>query len=148
VVGGLALERVCLAAISVGALDDVLARCGEYAAVRTTFGKPIGSHQLIADKLVEMRAAIDIGRGLYRRAAELVDRSDPGAATAGSIAKLVATRAYADATREGVQIFGGYGFTDEFAVSRHYRDCKYLEIGGGSSEIQKIIVGRSLGLTI
>ncbi|GAB92369.1 acyl-CoA dehydrogenase family protein [Gordonia rhizosphera] len=148
VVDGLALERVCLAAISTGALTDVLDRCLDYATVRKTFGKSLASHQMIAEKIVEMRTAVDAGRGLYKRAAELVDRSHPEAATAGSVAKLYSTRAYVDATREGVQIFGGYGFTDEYPISRHYRDCKYLEIGGGANEIQKIIIARGMGLRV
>jgi len=63
-----------------------------------------------------------------------------------SLAKLHATRSYVSATREGVQIFGGYGFTEEYPIARHYRDAKYLEIGGGTSEIQKLIIGRSMGV--
>ncbi|KAA9105900.1 acyl-CoA dehydrogenase family protein [Microbacterium rhizomatis] len=145
VLDGLAIERVCLAAISVGAHADILRRCTDYALARRSFGKSLASHQLVAEKLVDIRVALDAGRALVQRAAALVDAGDSGAAIAGSIAKLHATTSYVSAAREGVQIFGGYGFTDEFAVSRHYRDCKYLEIGGGSSEIQKIIIARSMG---
>jgi butyryl-CoA dehydrogenase len=137
-----------LAALSVGALQDLLDRCLEYAQTRTTFTKPIASHQLIADKLVTMRVAIDAGRALAVQAADAVDRNDPDAASIAAIAKLYATDAYCAATREAVQIFGGYGFTDEYPVSRHYRDCKYLEIGGGTSEIQKIVIARSMGIRL
>ncbi|UKA60450.1 acyl-CoA dehydrogenase family protein [Arthrobacter sp. FW306-2-2C-D06B] len=148
VIPGLAKERMLLAALSVGALRDLLERCLEYAQARTTFGKPIAGHQLIADKLVEMRVAIEAARALTLRAADLVDEDDPTAADVAAMAKLFATRAYVAATSEAVQIFGGYGFSDEYPVSRHYRDCKYLEIGGGTSEIQKIVIARSMGIRL
>ena len=146
VLPGLAIERLYLAAISVGAMRDVLDLCLEHASTRETFGKALGSHQMIAEKLVEMRVAIETSRALVKQAAEMVDRGDGEAVNLASIAKLHATRSYVSATREAVQIFGGYGFTDEYPVSRHYRDCKYLEIGGGASEIQKIVIARSMGL--
>lgn len=145
---GLAKERIALAALSVGALDDLLERCLEHAQNRESFGKPIASHQMIADKLVEMRIALESARALTLHAADLDDLGDPSAVELASMAKILATRSYAMATREAVQIFGGYGFTDEYPVSRHYRDCKYLEIGGGTSEIQKIIVARGMGIRL
>jgi alkylation response protein AidB-like acyl-CoA dehydrogenase len=148
VVDGLALERVCLAAISTGALTDLLERCLEHGLTRESFGRPIASHQLVADKLVEMRVAVECGRGLYRRAAAMVDQKLPEAGVVSSMAKLTATRDYVSAAREGVQIFGGYGFTDDYPASWHYRDCKYLEIGGGASEIQTIIIARDLGIRL
>jgi len=145
---GLAKERVYLAALAVGAMRDVAERCSEHALVRTAFGRPLSSHQLLADKIIEMRVAIDRCRGLVKQAASLVDMDHPSAVTAASVAKLEASRSYVSVCREAVQVFGGYGFTEEHAVSRHYRDCKYLEIGGGSSEIQKIVIGRSMGFRL
>lgn len=145
---GLAKERLLLAALSVGALQDLLNRCLDHAGSRTAFGKSISSHQLIADKLVEMRVAIESAHALTMRAADLADADAPEASDVAAMAKLFATRAYVSATREAVQIFGGYGFTDEYPVSRHYRDCKYLEIGGGTSEIQKIVIARSMGIRL
>jgi alkylation response protein AidB-like acyl-CoA dehydrogenase len=142
---GLALERLLLAAISVGATAHVLELSAAHARDRVTFGQPIGSHQLVLDKLVEMRLDLEAGDLLTWRAAEGVDAGSPSDIDA-SLAKLHATRAYVSATREGVQILGGYGFTDEYPLARHYRDAKYLEIGGGTSEIQKLIIGRSMGL--
>jgi alkylation response protein AidB-like acyl-CoA dehydrogenase len=142
---GLAIERLLLAALSVGATADVLARSCTYACQREAFGRPIGAFQLVLDKLVEMRLALEAGDLLTWRAARSID----GGRTAdveASLAKLHATRSYVDATREGTQIFGGYGFSDEYPMARHYRDSKYLEIGGGTSEIQKVIIGRSMGL--
>ncbi|WP_248148096.1 acyl-CoA dehydrogenase family protein [Microbacterium aoyamense] len=145
---GLANERLLLAALSVGALQNLLDLCLAYAQERSTFGKPIAGHQLIAEKLVEMRVAIEANHALTMHAAALLDAGDPDASTVASIAKLNATRDYVSATREAVQIFGGYGFSDEYAVSRHYRDCKYLEIGGGANEIQKIVIARGMGIRL
>jgi alkylation response protein AidB-like acyl-CoA dehydrogenase len=145
---GLARERLYLAALSVGALHDLLDRCLAYAQERTAFRKSLGSHQLIAQKIVEMRVALESARALVSSAARMVDEGAQDAVTFASIAKLQATRSYVSAAREAVQIFGGYGFTDDFPVSRHYRDCKYLEIGGGTSEIQTIVIARAMGLQL
>jgi alkylation response protein AidB-like acyl-CoA dehydrogenase len=145
---GLARERLYLAAISVGSLTDLIGQVLEYAATRQTFGKPIGAHQMIAEKIVSMRVAADAGAGLVTAAADMIDAEDPAAAAAASVAKLFATDAYVSATREAMQIFGANGFTTEYPVSRHYRDCKYLEIGGGTSQIQTIVIGRSMGLPL
>jgi alkylation response protein AidB-like acyl-CoA dehydrogenase len=142
---GLAFERLLLAAISVGASAHVLELSAGHARDRVAFGQSIGSYQLILDKLVEMRLALEAGDLLTWRAAEGVDAGRPSDVDA-SLAKLHATRSYVSATREGAQIFGGYGFTDEYPIARHYRDAKYLEIGGGTSEIQKLIIGRSMGV--
>lgn len=142
---GLAAERLLLAAISVGATADVLELATDHAKQRHAFGKPIGSFQMIVDKLVEMRLGLEAADLLTWRAAELVESGRPAEVEA-SLAKLFATRTYVDATREGTQVFGGYGYVTEYPISRHYRDAKYLEIGGGTSEIQKIVIGRSMGL--
>jgi alkylation response protein AidB-like acyl-CoA dehydrogenase len=142
---GLAIERLLLAAISVGASAHVLELSLAHAKARQAFGHPIGSFQLILDKLVEMRLALEAGDLLTWRAAQSVDAGRPADVEA-SLAKLHATRSYVTAAREGVQIYGGYGFTEEYPLARHYRDAKYLEIGGGTSEIQKVIIGRSMGI--
>jgi alkylation response protein AidB-like acyl-CoA dehydrogenase len=142
---GLAAERLLLAAISVGATAHVLELAHVHARGREAFGRPIGQFQLVLEKLVEMRLALEAGDLLTCRAAAGVDAGAASDVDA-SLAKLHATRSYVDATREGVQVFGGYGFTDEYPIARHYRDAKYLEIGGGSNEIQKLIIGRAMGL--
>jgi alkylation response protein AidB-like acyl-CoA dehydrogenase len=142
---GLATERLLLAALSVGAAADVLERSCAYARQREAFGRPIGTFQLVLEKLVEMRLALEAGDLLTWRAAQRVDAGHAADIDA-SLAKLHATRSYVDATREGTQVFGGYGFSSEYPMARHYRDAKYLEIGGGTSEIQKVIIGRSMGL--
>jgi alkylation response protein AidB-like acyl-CoA dehydrogenase len=143
---GFALERTLLAAICVGATADILGLCTEYAKQRRAFGSPIGSFQLVADRLVQMRIANEAAAAHVERAAEAIDGGDPEAATLASIAKLKASETYVTATRDGAQVFGGYGFTEEYPIGRHYRDAKYMEIGGGTSEVQKIIVARSMGL--
>jgi alkylation response protein AidB-like acyl-CoA dehydrogenase len=145
---GLAKERLFLAAICAGALFNLIDEVRRYSLERESFGVPIGSHQLIASKIVRMRLAADASAGLIRHASELLDFNDPRAAEAASVAKLFASEAYVSAARDGVQIFGGYGFTEDVPVARHYRDCKYLEIGGGTSEVQTIVIGRGMGLPI
>jgi alkylation response protein AidB-like acyl-CoA dehydrogenase len=141
--GGLAKERTFLAAICTGALYDLIDHCGAHACQREAFGQPIGRFQMVAEKIVDMRVAASAARVLTMEAAKGLDH-DP--VIDASIANLFASEAYVGATRQAVQVFGGYGFTEEYAVGRHYRDAKYLEIGGGSSEIQRLIIGRSMGL--
>ncbi len=141
----LARERVLLAALSVGASAQVLELSVAHARTREAFGQPIGSFQLVLDKLVEMRLALEAADLLTWRAAASLD-AGRGADVEASLAKLHATRSYVTAAREGVQVYGGYGFTEEYPLARHYRDSKYLEIGGGTSEIQKLIIARSLGI--
>jgi len=145
---GLAKERLFLAAVCAGALFNLVDEVTTYAQNRKSFGVAIGSHQLIAAKIVRMRVAADASAGLVRNAAELLDSGDPLAAEAASVAKLFASEAYVSAARDGVQIFGGAGFTEDVPVARHYRDCKYLEIGGGTSEVQTIVIGRGMGLPL
>jgi alkylation response protein AidB-like acyl-CoA dehydrogenase len=141
----LTLERVLLAAICVGAMEDILGAATRYATERVAFGQPIGRFQLVADKLVSMRVAVEAAGLLVDSAAAALDAGAPGDVEA-AVAKLYASEAYASAARDGVQVFGGYGYTEEYPAARHYRDSKFMEIGGGTSEIQKVIIGRSLGL--
>jgi alkylation response protein AidB-like acyl-CoA dehydrogenase len=145
---GLAKERLFLAAICTGALFDLVGRTLDHATTRQSFGKPIGSHQMVAERIVRMRLAADAAAALTAAAARLVDSGDRRAAEAASAAKLYASEAYVSAAREATQIFGGYGFTEDYPVARHYRDCKYLEIGGGTSQIQVIVVARAMGLRV
>jgi len=83
---------------------------------------------------------------LVSRAAAAIDAGRPDAAILAAMAKLHATEAYVSAARDGVQVFGGYGYTEDYPVARHYRDAKFMEIGGGTSEIQTMIIARSMGL--
>jgi len=145
---GLAKERLFLAAICAGALFDLVGRAVDHATTRTAFGGTIGSHQMVAERIVRMRLAADASAAVVREAAALVDNGDEKAASAASAAKLYASEAYVSAARDAVQVFGGYGFTEDYPVARHYRDCKYLEIGGGTSEIQTIVIARAMGLAL
>lgn len=137
--------RIAIAALAVGAAQGCLDESVKYAKERKTFGKLIGQHQSIAFKIAEMQARTHIARLAYYHAAALMDSGKEFKAQA-SIAKLVGSEAAMDNARKATQIFGGYGFMNEYPVARHYRDSKILEIGEGTSEVQKILIARDLGL--
>jgi short-chain 2-methylacyl-CoA dehydrogenase len=118
-----------------------------YAKERNAFGGPIGRYQAVAFKCADMAVAVESARALTYQAAWLKDNGRPFK-QAAAIAKLQATEAAVTATREATQIFGGYGFIDETPVSRFYRDAKILEIGEGTSEIQRLVIARGLGLPV
>jgi short/branched chain acyl-CoA dehydrogenase len=137
--------RVAIAALAVGLIAACLDECTAYANQRRAFGRNIGSYQAIAFKCADMAVALDAARLLTYQAAALKDAGRPYRREA-AVAKLYATEAAVSATRDATQIFGGYGFMDETPVSRFYRDAKILEIGEGTSEIQRIVIARELGL--
>ena len=137
--------RIAIAALAVGAAQGCIDESLRYAKQRKAFGKSIGEHQSIAFKIAEMEARTHIARLAYYHAAFLLGAGKEFK-TEASIAKLVSSEAAMDNARAATQIFGGYGFIDEFSVARHYRDSKILEIGEGTSEVQKILIARSLGL--
>ncbi len=137
--------RIAIAALAVGAAQGCINESLRYAKERKAFGKFIGEHQSIAFKIAEMEARTHVARLAYYHAAALA-AGGKDFKTEASIAKLVASNAAMDNARDATQIFGGYGFMDEFLVARHYRDSKILEIGEGTSEVQKMLIARSLGL--
>ena len=137
--------RVAVAALAVGAAQGCVDESVRYAKERKAFGKSIGEHQSIAFKIAEMQARTHTARLAYYHAAALI-ADGKEFKTEASIAKLVGSEAAMENARAATQIFGGYGFIDEFPVARHYRDSKILEIGEGTSEVQKILIARSLGL--
>lgn len=139
--------RIAIAAMALGVAQACLDQSVAYASERTTFGRPIGSNQAIAFKCADMQVAVDAARMLTYRAAWLKDEGQPFK-QAAAVAKLYASEAAVTTTREAVQIFGGAGFVDETPVARHYRDAKALEIGEGTSEIQRLVISRGLGLPI
>lgn len=139
--------RIAMAALAVGVAQACLEQSVEYAKERVAFGRPIGTYQAIAFKCADMEMAVEAARLLTYKAAWLKDCGKPFR-QAAAIAKLYATEAAVTATREAVQIFGGAGFIDETPVSRHYRDAKVLEIGEGTSEIQRLVISKGLGLPI
>lgn len=137
--------RIAIAALAVGLIQACLDECTAYANQRQAFGKPISSYQAIAFKCADMAVAAETARQVTYAAAARKDAGLPFKKEA-AIAKLYATEAAVTATRDATQIFGGYGFIDETPVSRFYRDAKILEIGEGTSEIQRLIISRELGL--
>jgi butyryl-CoA dehydrogenase len=139
--------RIAIAALAVGTIEACLAASVAYAGERTAFGRPIGANQAVAFKCADLAVMAECARSLTYKAAWLRDTGKPFT-RAAAIAKLYATEAAVTATREATQIFGGYGFVDETPVSRFYRDAKILEIGEGTSEIQRIVISRSLGLPL
>ena len=131
--------------MAVGAAQGCVDASVKYAKEREAFGQPIAAYQGISFKIARMEARAHTARLAYYRAAELMlaGRSFKKQA---SIAKLVASEAAMDNARDATQIFGGYGFMNEYPVARHYRDSKILEIGEGTSEVQKMLIARELGL--
>ena len=139
--------RIAIAALAVGAIQACLEQSVEYASTRSAFGKPIGSNQGVAFPCADLAVMADSARLLTYRAAWLKDHGRPFKREA-AVAKLYATEAAVTATRTATQVFGGYGFMDETPVSRLYRDAKVLEIGEGTSEIQRLVIARELGLPV
>jgi alkylation response protein AidB-like acyl-CoA dehydrogenase len=137
--------RIAIAALAVGLSQGCLDESLKYAKEREAFGRSIGEFQGIQFKLADMKVAVETARLATYRAAWLKDRGRPYKAEA-SLAKLYASEVAVTCAREAVQVHGGYGFIEEFPVARFYRDSKVLEIGEGTSEIQRILIARDLGL--
>jgi alkylation response protein AidB-like acyl-CoA dehydrogenase len=137
--------RIAIAALSVGAAQGCVEECVRYAGEREAFGQAIGRNQAIAFKIARMEARAHTARTAYYDAAAAMLAGTPFKKQA-AIAKLVASEAAMDNARDATQIFGGYGFMNEYAVARHYRDSKILEIGEGTTEVQLMLIGRELGL--
>jgi alkylation response protein AidB-like acyl-CoA dehydrogenase len=138
--------RVAIAAIGVGLAQGCVDESLKYAGEREAFGHKIGEYQAIQFKIAEMEARTHTARLAYYQAAAKMLRGEPFKREA-AIAKLVSSEAAMDNAREATQIFGGYGFMNEYPVGRFYRDAKILEIGEGTSEVQKMLIARELGLT-
>jgi short-chain 2-methylacyl-CoA dehydrogenase len=137
--------RIAIAALGVGLAQGCLEECIKYASQRHAFDRPIGAFQGIQFKIADMKVAVETARLATYKAAWLKDRGRPYKADA-SLAKLYSSEIAVTCAREAVQIHGGYGYVEEFPVARHYRDSKILEIGEGTSEIQRILIARDLGL--
>lgn len=137
--------RIAIAALSVGAAQGCVDASVEYSKQRESFGQPISHYQGVSFKIARMEARAHTARLAYYRAAELMlaGRSFKKEA---AVAKLVAGEAAMDNARDATQIFGGYGFMNEYVVARHYRDSKILEIGEGTTEVQLMLIARELGL--
>jgi len=139
--------RIAIAALAVGLAQACLEQSVAYAKERQAFGGAIGRFQAVAFKCADMSVSVENARNLVYKAAWLKDHDRPFK-QAAAMAKLYATEIAVTATREATQIFGGYGYIDETPVSRFYRDAKILEIGEGTSEVQRLVIGRGLGLPV
>jgi short-chain 2-methylacyl-CoA dehydrogenase len=137
--------RIAIAALAVGLAQGCLEESIKYANERTAFGRPIGSFQGLQFKIADMALKTELARNAYYKAAWLKEKGRPYKKEA-AMAKLYASEIAVDVAREAVQVHGGYGYIEEFPVCRHYRDAKILEIGEGTSEVMRILIGRELGL--
>lgn len=142
--------RVAIAAVAVGCIQACVDLSVEYALDRQTFGVPIGRKQGVAFQIADLEVMLHTSRLLTYRAAAMKDAGAPAKdfKHAAAIAKLHATESAVTATRIATQVFGGYGFMEEYAVARLYRDAKVLEIGEGTSEVQRMLIARGLGLPV
>jgi butyryl-CoA dehydrogenase len=142
--------RIAISALAVGCIQACLEMCVEYAGERTTFGGPIGRKQGVAFQIADLAVMAQAGRALTYEAAAMKDAGAPAAQVkqAASVAKLYTSEAAVTATRIATQVFGGYGFMEEYPVARFYRDAKILEIGEGTSEVQRMLIARGLGLPV
>ena len=137
--------RISVAAMGVGLAQGAYDLALGYAKEREQFGKPISSFQAIQFSLADMATEIAAGRALVQRAAWLKDAGRPFALEA-AMAKLYTGELSARVSGAALQIHGGYGYMDESAISRLYRDQKILEIGEGTNEVQRMVIARHLGL--
>ena len=142
--------RIAISALAVGLAQACLEHSVRYAKQRHTFGVPIGARQAVAFSLSDLAVSVEAARLLTYKAAALKDagRSTAEIKQAAAIAKLYSSEAAVTATRVATQVFGGNGFMEEFPVARFYRDAKILEIGEGTSEVQRMLIARGLGLPV
>jgi short-chain 2-methylacyl-CoA dehydrogenase len=142
--------RVGIAALALGCIRACLEMSTQYAKERTTFGVPIGRKQGVAFQIADLAVMASAAHQLVYAAAAMRDHGGDTREfnQAAAIAKLYATESAVTATRIATQVFGGYGFMEEYPVARFYRDAKVLEIGEGTSEIQRVLIARRLGLPV
>jgi len=143
VMTGLEAERINVAARGLGIARAAFEEAIRYAQRRTTFGKPIAEHQTIQIKLADMATHIEASRLLIYSAAEKKDRGERCDLEAG-MAKLFATETAAEVSLEAMRILGGNGYSKDFPVERYYRDAPLVVIGGGTNELQRLIIARNL----
>ncbi|MFE6063001.1 acyl-CoA dehydrogenase family protein [Streptomyces sp. NPDC056431] len=139
----LAKGRMSVAAGCVGIAQAALDAAVRYAGEREQFGKPIASYQLVKELISDIAVDVDAARLLTWRVADLIDRGQDFA-TAASKAKLYASEAAVRAANNALQVFGGYGYIDEYPVGKLLRDARVMTLYEGTSQIQKLIIGRAL----
>jgi alkylation response protein AidB-like acyl-CoA dehydrogenase len=139
--------RIAISALAVGLAQACVDEATRYAKEREAFGQPIGGYQAVAFRIADMDMRTHVARLAYYEAAARMAAGEPFKRQA-AIAKLYSSTIAVDNARDATQIFGGYGFMNEFAVARHWRDSKILEIGEGTSEVQRLLIARHLGLPV
>ena len=140
---GLNVGRCIVAFAVIGLAQACVDAAIRYAKERTQFGQPIGGFQLIQATIADMAMELDAARLLAFRAASMIDRGIKCTLEA-SFAKLYATEAALRIASKAIQVHGGYGYTQEYLVERYYRDARHLTMAEGTSEIQRLIIGREL----
>jgi len=138
--------RIAIAALATGLAQACVDECVRYAREREAFGRNIGAYQAIQFKIADMEMRAHLSRLAWYDAARLLQAGKPFKREA-AIAKLFSSDAAVTNAREATQVFGGYGFMNEFPVARHWRDAKILEIGEGTSEVQRMLIARDLGVS-
>ncbi|WP_394621570.1 acyl-CoA dehydrogenase family protein [Lentzea sp. JNUCC 0626] len=141
--GALDKGRMSVAAGCVGAARGALEAALQYAKEREQFGKPIAGFQLVQELLADMAVETDAARLLTWRVADLADRGEPFS-TEASMAKLFASEAAVKVANSAIQVFGGYGYIDEYPVGKYLRDARVTTLYEGTSQIQKLLIGRAL----
>jgi alkylation response protein AidB-like acyl-CoA dehydrogenase len=137
--------RISIAALSVGLGQGAFEAARDYATEREQFGKPISKFDAVRDMVVEMDRKVERSRLLTHKAATQYDDGED-VTHSSSLAKYDASETAREVAEDAVQVLGGYGYTTDFAPQRFYRDAKLMEIGEGTSEIQRMVIGRQLGL--
>ena len=137
--------RISIAALSTGLAQGAFEAAKSYATEREQFDRPISKFDAVRDKIVEMDRKIERARLLTHKAATMYDQGED-VTRLSSLAKLDASEICRKVAEDAVQVLGGYGYTTDFAPQRFYRDAKLMEIGEGTSEIQRMVLGRELGL--
>jgi short-chain 2-methylacyl-CoA dehydrogenase len=138
--------RISVGALSVGLAQACYDAASKYAKERQQFGQPIARFQAVQFQLVDMAVEVELARNAVLKAAWLKDKGRDFA-TAAAMAKLYSGEVSRRCANAAVQIHGGYGFMDEYPVSRYWRDCKINEIGEGTNEVQRMVIARQLGLS-
>jgi len=139
--------RIGISALAVGCAQACLDYSLDYAKQRCAFGGPIGRFQAIAFAIADVAVGVENARNLTYKAAWYKQNGEPYRQQA-AMAKVYSTEAAVSATRVATQVYGGSGFMEESPVARFYRDAKILEIGEGTSEIQRLVIARGLGLAV
>jgi short-chain 2-methylacyl-CoA dehydrogenase len=139
--------RIAISALAVGLAQGCVDEAVRHAQVREAFGHRIGTYQAVAFRIADMQTRVHVARLAYYDAAARMAAGESYKQEA-AIAKLYSSTIAVDNARDATQVFGGYGFMNEYAVARHWRDAKILEIGEGTSEVQRLLIARSLGLPV